>query len=146
MSAGFIYVLAELIVVVSGGVFHRFAVSVQFSRAEQLVVLWMIPVIPYYLAGVLRTPSSFPRLNRVLVISGAVFAFVITVIAFVAPDLFRSVSTMHHLAQSVESTYGRGEGGVLTTARNVAFLVIVIYGTTLVVLEVVNYLWGRANR
>jgi len=138
-AIAFIHVAAEALVIIIGGVVHNQAVSSQVARIQQIAVTWLIPAIPFYLAGSLRISRRLRLTNRILVGVGIAVAGLLTVVAFVMPDLFRSVTQPHASALVIESTYGRGARGPLSDLRDIVLFIVILYSNVLIVLEVISY-------
>lgn len=124
---GLFFAFGELSVVYTGGVSHDFATAAQIYRLQQVVVTWLIFVLPLFLQALLAARGLARRVNRGITIAGFLFSLAITVVAFVAPDLFRSVTEPHPDALIVESSFGRGAAGPLYQLRDVVFFLTIGY-------------------
>ncbi|MBU8912863.1 MAG: EAL domain-containing protein [Spirochaetales bacterium] len=138
-GVAFVYVLGESLVIILGSILHLQSVSVQVARVQQVAVGWLIPAIPYYLGAALTTTTRLRGMNRAMIGFGIALAAAATVIAFVAPDLLRSVTLPHATAFEIESTFGRGARGPLTRYRDLALFVVIIYANIIILLELVTY-------
>jgi diguanylate cyclase (GGDEF)-like protein len=125
---GFLFALGELLVVHLGGVQNNFAHAAQVYRLQQVAVTWLLAVLPLFLRTLLTAVYGFSgRLNRAVTTAGTLLATALTVIAFVEPDWFRSVSEQSGSAAVYESAFGRGAAGWAFTARDIGFALVFMY-------------------
>ncbi len=139
---GFLFSLGELLVVYIGGSLHDFGTAVQIHRVQQVAATWLIVALPVFLDSLLLFRNLGKQINKGVVLAGLGFCAVSTIVAFVAPDWFRSVTTQNFAARIYESSYGRGASGWLFTVRDVIFAAILVY----VAVRVVRYLFGSGRK
>ncbi len=139
---GFIFSLGELLVVYIGGSLHDFGAAVQIYRLQQVAATWLIVVLPVFLDALLSFQKLSKRINRGVVIGGLGFCVASTIIAFVVPDWFRSVTTPNLAAGIYESSYGRGASGWLYTVRDAVLAAVFVY----VGVQVVKYLFAAGRK
>ena len=99
--------------------------SFQFSRLEQVAVAFFIPLVPW----LFRTISEdiLPRSTAIVIRLSVFMAGGLTVIAFVAPDLFISVTHFSRVSFIKEAHYGRGAEGILYYVRDGALVAIFLF-------------------
>ena len=125
---GLVFTVGELLVVYLGGVQHRFAPAAQVYRVQQVAITWLLAVLPIFLHTIRRSMyTTTDRVTRGLVALGSVLAATLTVIAFVQPEWFRSVTQQADAADIYESAFGRGSAGWAFVLRDMAFVLVFVY-------------------
>lgn len=135
----FVFVSSELLVVMFGMVFNNTALSVQFHRLEQICGAYFLFILPYFLLHYL---DIGPRINSVsswVSFVGLFFAFAVTIVAFLAPDLFVSITEVRrpHWLIDVRGMR-RGQEGALYHVRDVLLGIEMVYIILLLVLHIIK--------
>ena len=124
---GFLYAFLEIFVVYLGAVDGAFRPAAELYRLREVAIVWYLPVMPYFVAAVaVQTPVG-RSVNRVTIGALFVAASAMTVIAFVAPDLFRSVTIQTPAAARFASAFGRGRAGPVYRLRDLLLALIILY-------------------
>lgn len=135
LGIGAVYVIAELLVVIVGGLQRSYAASLQLYRVEQLVLVLLPVGIALYIQALLRVSARVYLLHRIVTIALAGVAAVITVAAFAYPSLFVSLEAASPAAILHEAVLGRGAPGVLYHVRNAAIMLVALYSVVLMIVE-----------
>lgn len=114
-------------VLVFGGILKNFRVAVQLSRLHEVATSAFLFVIPLFFTHTLPATHWEQGASRIVTMIGAAVFGVVLVVAFVAPDLFVSVTRQSPLASSAAYTnaFGRGTEGPLFVVRDIAFGLVI---------------------
>lgn len=140
--AGFLslgFVGSHLLNLIVGGIAGNPDAGRQIHRIEQVAVTFYLFVFPYFVSNLLILTKRWQKVNRVITMSGLIVSFIITVIAFAAPDLFVSISS-HSLSWLSRTTnYGRGQEGMVYIIRDGIFGVLIAYGLICFIVELIMH-------
>ncbi len=136
---GFIFVFSEAMILSVGMWRLDASIGMQFHRIEQLSGAYFIFAIPLLVQSLTELTPEWQRVNRYLGYAGLGIAMLITVAAFVTPDLY--ISQANHKAgwDTIQADYGRGIEGPLYQARDAIIGVMILYGTVCFIFEMVKH-------
>lgn len=136
---GLIFTLGELLVILYGSTLDSFETAVQFYRISQLAGSYFLVAIPFFLEQILEMGPRFKALNRTLTWVGAGAAAVITIVAFVRPDLFVSITERAQDWQTTYSDMGRSRTGIAYTVRDVLLLPFALYALVAIAVDMIRF-------
>lgn len=125
----------ELLVIVSGTTLRNFELGVQANRIQELAGSYFLAAIPFLVETVVPPQPRLARANRLVLSVAVVGCAAFTVIAFVEPALFVSVTQRHPQWESSFADWARGALGPLITVRDLLLGPFALY---LLVLSVVD--------
>jgi diguanylate cyclase (GGDEF)-like protein len=128
---GLLYSLAEVLVVHTGGIVGDIPRALQIRRAQQVIAAWFLVAIPLFLCGTVDRQSISGRLNRGVLRAGLAFAGLLTLIAFLTPDSFSSVTELREVTAVYEGASEIARGGWALAARDLLLGIWVIYAFAL---------------
>lgn len=137
---GLLFTSAEVLTIMIGSVMQRPDISVQFNRIGHVAAAYFIAVLPFLLYAILTPGKMFGRINKVAAVLGVGFAASVTVLAYVVPDLYISVTQTHGDLQNAYLDYGRGITGPVYVARDIALGVMVLYSLAAIVSDMIRNL------
>lgn len=124
---GFIFTFSETMILTLGGWLKQSTAGIQFHRIEQLAGTFFLFGTPYLIIQLLELNAVLKKITRIIVMAGLAFSLVSTVLAFVMPDLFISVSHHHPQWLIAESYYGRGREGPVIMIRDILLALTTLY-------------------
>jgi len=124
---GLVFVTTHLLNMIIGGVMMNASMGMQIHRIEQISINFFICILPLFLIYLLKLNQRWRRVNRAIAYAGFVIACAFTIIAFVDPDSFISVTRQGPLAKKYAVMYGRGEAGITYLVRDIILGVLVAY-------------------
>jgi PAS domain-containing protein len=135
LLASFGFVFCETGVIVFGAVLHEWDISMQFNRIQQLSVSLYMIVLPIMMGELLSLDGFWRRFNR-----GMTFLFLVifagfVLIAFIAPDIFVSMTEKRITELNLITDYGRGREGVLYHVRDILIGFIIAYTMISIILD-----------
>jgi anti-sigma regulatory factor (Ser/Thr protein kinase) len=123
-----IFVVSESVVIIYGAMnFHR-DIAVHFHRLEQVAGAYFLFALPHIMGQLLDLSPRWHRINRLAAITGLVIASMMTVIAYLSPDLFISVTNFKASGLVIQSDYARGEEGIVYSIRDILLVIVILYG------------------
>ncbi len=117
----FIFVLSEGLLITFSYILDKPWIGRQFHRVEQIAVLYYLFALPFFLTYYLKVEKTLKRINLIIAFSGLFIAVLITIAAFVKPEFYISINNY------AASYLGRSKEGLLYTARDIYFSIIVTY-------------------
>jgi diguanylate cyclase (GGDEF)-like protein len=120
-AISFTFVLMEGFIATYAYILDNQILSYQFHRIEQLVALLYFVAIPMLFTYYLDLKGKFKKLNITIGIFGLLCAIVLSIVAFIKPDLYISV------IKGVSRSPGRGQEGLLYRLRDIYLGVIIFY-------------------
>jgi PAS domain-containing protein len=127
----------ETLVIVYGAIKHLRNISVIFHRIEQLAGAFFLFALPYSLSYLLKLSPKWQKINLIMSYSGLAIAIIITIIAFVSPDMFISSEKTYKTWLIFETDYGRGQEGIVYTVRDILLAVYIIYSLSLIAADII---------
>jgi len=124
---GCIFVFGEAIVLPIASWQGNTALSMQFNRMEHVGIALFLFVIPFMLDSQLVIGPRWQKVNRVLVYIGLFLAFGFILVAFLAPDLYISVTNHREDWLTRQGEYGRGLGGPVYDVRDALIALLILY-------------------
>jgi hypothetical protein len=125
-GAGFVFVLGEALILASGWMLDA-KLGMQFHRMEQVSATVLLFAMPFMSQHLLQMTPGWKKFNRIICIITLVITVVMVIAAFVAPDLFISV-TIHRKDYLLrQADYGRGHEGILYMARDGLLALMILY-------------------
>lgn len=124
---GILFTIGEVFVVHVGGIQGELAASFQVRRLQQISAAWFLPAVPFFLSTVVPAGTRALRMNRIATYAGLAAAVVLTLIAFVEPDWFSSVTQGAAGGDNFRSARGRGAGGWALDLRDGLLAATVVY-------------------
>ncbi len=124
------------LVIVYGAIKHMRPFSVNFHRFEQLSGVFFLFALPYSLNYILKMSPRLQKINFFVSYGGLVIALIITIIAFVLPDLFISFEKTKTTWLTTESDFGRGKEGIVYSIRDLFLAICIIYSLTLIIADI----------
>ncbi|MBP9162750.1 MAG: hypothetical protein KBF99_06185, partial [Leptospiraceae bacterium] len=141
--AGFCFVGGETMILASGWMLNP-ELGMWFHRFEQIAATLMLPAILMVLQHLLVINSFWKKLNRILIFIGLGIFVLITIIAFVAPDLFVSQTIHREDWLTRQADHGRGKEGSFYPIRDAFFGFIILYSIGCYIVDMIkgnlNYL------
>ena len=125
--AGALFVFGESMVLPVGGWLNNPMLAMQFNRLEQVAGALFLFAIPFMLSGQLLIGPRWQNANRVVVFAGLFLAVAFTLIAFLAPDLYISVTNHREDWMTRPGEYGRGLQGPAYDVRDVVLGLLIVY-------------------
>lgn len=136
---GLVFTGAELLVIFFGITLDRFVPAVQFYRISQLAGSYFLIAIPFFLEQILEMGPVFKRINRTLTWVGIVAAGAITVVAFVEPNLFVSVTHVPMALGDGLADVARGKTGIVYTIRDLLLTPYGLYAIGAIAFDMIRY-------
>lgn len=124
--SSFFFVFCEGMIIVLGSILHHIELSRQFHRMEQVSANFFLFSLPYALSYTLTLTPKWRKITRFISYVGLGIAVILTLIAFIHPDLFISISRMNPRGLTDKGAIGRGAEGVLYSIRD-AFVGLMIF-------------------
>lgn len=134
-GAGFLHAFFDALTIAVGPLAGNRELALHFYRLEQLFLTWLIPAIPHFVRHLVAIPRGVRRFHRFFTVFSFVVATFLTLIAFVAPELYVSVTVETARAQLLQSYWGHGALGPLFRIRDI-MLALVLFYTLAVILWV----------
>lgn len=122
-----VFVGSEAFILSFGSWLKNLAVSRQFHRIEQLAATFFIFALPFLVASVFELNIKIKKATYYVSYFLLFVALVITVFAFVYPDLFISLTNPADMSFNSESDYGRGKEGILYELRDVILGLLMLH-------------------
>lgn len=119
------FTFTEALIIYLGGMLHKQGISVQLHRLQQVSVTYYLFIIPYLFKHI--SFNIKPKLNNVIMIIGGFCVLFYTLIGYLRPDLFISVSRPNLLSEVKEASFGRGAEGSLYPYRDILILLMFVY-------------------
>jgi len=135
-----IFVGSEMMILAFGSWLHKPEAGMQFHRIEQVAGAFFIVGLPYLLAYLLELNSKWKKINVVVIYAAFFVSIIILFAAFIAPDLFISVTKHKELWMVYETDHGRGQEGILYGFRDTALTIIIFYSITCIIVDMI---WHR---
>jgi hypothetical protein len=124
---GSVFVFGEAIVLPIASWLDNPTLAMQFNRMEHVATAMFLFAIPYMLGSQLVISPRWQKANRVIVFVGLFLALGFTLIAFLAPDLYISVTNHREDWLTRPGEYGRGMGGPLYDVRDALLALAILY-------------------
>ena len=140
---GMVFTGSEALILFVGGWLRHAQLGMQFHRLEQVAGAFFLFGLPFFLAHHLILNRTWKRAHLIMSGVGAAAALVITAVAYVEPDLFISITRHAHNWTVEQSTYGRGQTGVVMPVRDLMLAVYIFYAAVIMTVELV---WHRDFR
>jgi diguanylate cyclase (GGDEF)-like protein/PAS domain S-box-containing protein len=125
---GLVFVAAHLLNLIVGGVLMNAPAGMQIHRIEQVAANYFIFMLPFFLLYLLKLNKTWQSINRIIAYSMFIIACALTVIAFVDPDSFISVTRQTSSLKKFDALNGRGEAGIAVLVRDIILGAIIVYG------------------
>ncbi len=135
----FVFVTCEWLVILIGGYARDAALSRQFFRVEQIAGAFCLFALPYFISHLLEVSGFWRRLNFGVAYAGLAVACGITAVAFIAPDLFVSMTEPAVRSVPSEGAFGRGKEGVVYAFRDILLGAYILYSFTVTGLYLIRY-------
>jgi diguanylate cyclase (GGDEF)-like protein/PAS domain S-box-containing protein len=139
----FIFVVGEALILTTGGWLHDARLAVQFHRIEQVGGAFFIFGLPYFLLHFLQLNNRFQKINKAITLVGFAVSIVISITAFVFPDLFISLRIPQSHWFRNEGSYGRGQEGLLYNIRDIILGLLIVYSMIIITIDI---LWHKKKR
>jgi methyl-accepting chemotaxis protein len=132
---GAAFVFSETMILLLGGWMLDPAVGMQFHRIEQLAAGFFFFAIPYLLMNLLVMGPRWHSFNRALVWTGLALALGFAALAFIAPELY--VSVTEHRADWLirQADHGRGTQGPAYLVRDAVLFFFIIYAVVCFIID-----------
>ena len=141
--AGFCFVGSETMVLAGGWMLNP-ELGMWFHRFEQIAATLMLPAILMVLQHLLVINPFWKKLNRILIFIGFGIFILMTIIAFVTPDLFVSQTIHREDWLTRQADHGRGKEGSLYPLRDAFFGFVILYSIGCYIVDMIkgnlNYL------
>jgi hypothetical protein len=124
---GSLFVFGEAIVLPIAAWLNNTTLAMQFNRVEHVGTAYFLFAIPYMLGSQLVIGPRWQKANRVVVVVGFLLALGFTLVAYLAPDLYISVTNHREDWLTRPGEYGRGLGGPLYNARDALLGLAILY-------------------
>lgn len=132
---GFLHAAFDSATIAVGAIGGHRDLALQFYRLEQLFATWLIPLIPCFVLHVTALPKRARKLHKLFNVVSLGVTLLITLVAFLRPDLFVSVTLESPRAETLRGYWGHGRVGPLFVLRE-AYIVLVLLYTLLLILWV----------
>jgi methyl-accepting chemotaxis protein len=136
---GFVFVASETMILSIGGWLHNHDLAVQFHRSEQLAGTFFLFGLPFFLYHILELTPSWKGVNRIITWVGLGIALIITLAAFIHPDLFISMTKMRPTAMEKAGDYGRGVEGPFYMLRDAVLGLMIVYGIVIFIIDMIMH-------
>ncbi len=136
---GFIFVFSEAMILSVGMWRLDPSLGRQFHRIEQLSGAYFMFGIAYLVQGLTELTPRWLKINRYLAYISLAAGVLITVIAFIMPDLFISQGNPKTGWDTIQSEYGRGTEGPLYQVRDALIGILILYGTVCFIFEMAKH-------
>jgi len=133
----FLFVLCESLVLFNGSWLFNIEIGRQFHRLEHIIAAFFLFAFPYLTVNLLELNKKWKKINFIIAFAGLIFAAFITVIAFVKPDLFISMTEQRATALTTVGDYARGKEGILYVLRDILIGVTIIYGVICIIIDLI---------
>jgi two-component sensor histidine kinase len=138
-TLGFVFVMSELLIVMFGMVFNNSSLSVHFHRLEQLCGAYFLFILPYFLYQYLNISTRINRISAYVAFSGLGIAFAMTLVAFIEPDLFISITDTRRPHWIIDvGGLQRGREGWVYIVRDLLLGIVILYCVFLLILAVIK--------
>jgi signal transduction histidine kinase len=127
VSIAALYLALYAAFIVAGPFHVRLSVAAELERLSEVTLLLYLVALPAFLRTVSVRGRLFPAVNRILVPVGAVVAAAIATAAFVAPDLFVSMTRLYQPGAAPRGLWGAGVPGPLYRFRDVLMGALLVY-------------------
>ncbi|MGO9411027.1 MAG: methyl-accepting chemotaxis protein [Spirochaetia bacterium] len=124
---GSVFVFGEAIVLPIAAWLDNPVLAMQFNRMEHVAIALFLFAIPYMLDSQLVIGPRWRKANRVVMFAGLFIAFGFILTAFLAPDLYVSVTNHREDWMTRPGEYGRGIGGPLYDLRDALLALLILY-------------------
>jgi class 3 adenylate cyclase len=131
-----LFTSAEILILIVGGGIRDWRTSIQIHRIEQLLVLFYLYAVPVFLIAVAGKDSPLKKTLDAVKWAGLAAFAAIAAAAFIAPDLFVSVTSHTKTWLARPFDYGRGQEGILYTVRDALVGGTLIFSVVVLVLEI----------
>ncbi|HNW29313.1 MAG TPA: methyl-accepting chemotaxis protein [Spirochaetota bacterium] len=132
---GFVFVFSEAMILSVGMWLLDASIGRQFHRIEQLSGAYFMFGIAYFVQGLTDLTPGWKKVNRYVGYAGLGLAVLITIIAFIMPDLFISQASHKAGWETIQADYGRGLEGPLYQVRDALIGIMILYGTGCFIFE-----------
>ena len=129
---GLVFTMAEVLIVHLGGVAGRIELSLEIRRIQQVTVCWFLAAIPLFLDAAGGKSRLSHRITSGFLYTGAGVALALSILAFVQPDWFSSVTEQNQAAETYRSSLGRGRSGWAMSARDVLLGIYALYALVVI--------------
>ncbi len=136
-----LFVASETVIIVWGAWLLDRPLGLQFHRLENLAALLFLFSFPFLIVHLLKLNKTWQKINYVISLAGLGIALVISVTAFVNPDLFISMTkhTTEYLRTGAQADFPRGQEGVLYLARDLLAGPLILYGAVCVTVDLIKH-------
>lgn len=138
--AGFLYGLLET-AILNISYYEYYSAAMELSRLQQIVLTFFLILMPLALKAVEPENRVLKNLNRFFLYFGTASALIITLFAFLLPDLFKSLVFTSGVQFMPLADPGRGREGPLFHTRN--HLLALYMGYLIFQLLWTRYRWGQ---
>jgi PAS domain-containing protein len=136
-----LFVASETAIALWGAWLLNRPIGLQFHRLEQLAGCYFLFSFPFLLLYLLQLNKTWKRINFIVSIIGLGLASIITIMAFIEPDLFISMSkeTINYMELKIQMDYARGREGLLYYIRDGLLALIIIYGISCIIADLIKH-------
>jgi methyl-accepting chemotaxis protein len=135
---GSVFVFCESIVLPIASWVGNPTLAMQFNRIEHVGIALFLFAIPLMLDSQLVIGPRWRKANRVVIFAGFLLAFGFALIAFLAPDLYVSVTNHREDWLTRPGEYGRGLGGPLYSARDALLALLILYTVSCFIADMIR--------
>jgi response regulator RpfG family c-di-GMP phosphodiesterase/signal transduction histidine kinase len=144
LCIGVVFTLSDSIKILIGSLSQNLETGRQANRLQQVIITFFLFALPFFLSHMLHFNPLVKKLNTIVAYIGLFLASVITVIAFILPDLFISVTRPDALWLVYEDSFCNGRAGIVCTIRDIILFLLIIYSIILLLLEL--FLYKKSSR
>jgi signal transduction histidine kinase/ActR/RegA family two-component response regulator len=134
----FAFAAGEGLLLLTGGWVHDARLGLEFHRLSQIAGAFFIFAIPLFLSTLVDAGPRERRSMRVFIGVCLLLSIIIAIVAYIAPDLFISMTVHKKSWLTNEGDYGRGKEGILYLARDIALALVGLYTLIRIVIEMIR--------
>lgn len=131
----FAYVAGEGLLLLTGGWVHDVRLGMEFHRLSQVAGAFVIFAIPLFLTTLVNAGPRERRFMSILVVACLFVSAIIAAAAYLAPDLFISMTVHKKSWLANEGDYGRGREGALYLVRDILLGLAGLYTLIRIIIE-----------
>jgi len=133
---GFVFVGSETLILFIGGQYRNILLGREFQRIEQVAATFFMFAIPFLVSEYLQLTPALKKINKYIMYAGLTIATLISIIAYVSPELFISFTTHHPKWLVNEADYPRGGVGFVYNIRDIILGLLIIYFLAMLLIDI----------
>lgn len=130
-----LFTATEILILILGGLEGNWQVAIQIHRLEQIIVAFYLLTVPLFLQAAVERGSPLRPSLKILTWLGLGLSLGFGLVAFLAPELFVSVTRHSQTWQTVIWDHGRGQEGFLYLVRDILLGLTLLYAVVSLIIE-----------